>query len=216
MRPSSGKGWGAFATRRIERGALILSEGPLFTIRKRHDEITEQDVARAVHQLPEHRKLLIYAPRDNAARPFRYFLHVLGDNSFNMAWNGHPIDGPWSGQQVDGPWSRQQPDGPLRSVPQLDAPWGLFVLQSRFNHSCVPNSTVPTSADIEQTHMERFASRDIFPGEEITLLIRGPFILHDHGGASTSTRASYAIATRVYPEPHPSSSVTCAGDLSAA
>jgi hypothetical protein len=51
MKPSPGKGWGAFATRRIERGAMILREKPLFVIRKPHEEITEEDVWAAFQQL---------------------------------------------------------------------------------------------------------------------------------------------------------------------
>ena len=51
LKPSSGKGWSAFATRRIERGAMILREKPLFVIRKPHEEITEEDVWAAFQQL---------------------------------------------------------------------------------------------------------------------------------------------------------------------
>ncbi|KAH7118065.1 hypothetical protein B0J13DRAFT_613187 [Dactylonectria estremocensis] len=41
---SPGKGWGVFATKRINQGALILREKPLFVIWKTQEEIAEQDV----------------------------------------------------------------------------------------------------------------------------------------------------------------------------
>lgn len=51
LKPSPGKGWGAFATRRIEHGALILREAPLFVIAKRWQDITDEDVLAAVSSL---------------------------------------------------------------------------------------------------------------------------------------------------------------------
>jgi SET domain-containing protein len=51
LKPSPRKGWGAFAIRRIERGAMILKEKPLFVIRKPHKEITEEDIWAVFQQL---------------------------------------------------------------------------------------------------------------------------------------------------------------------
>ncbi|KAK3380344.1 hypothetical protein B0T24DRAFT_190996 [Lasiosphaeria ovina] len=149
LKPSSGKGWGAFATRRIERGALILSEEPLFTIRKPHAEITEEDVVRAFQQLPASRKPLFFLLRDNASGNFRRAEHAFAENSFNMAGEDH------GGRQRDGPR-------------------GLFLLHSRFNHSCVPNTKIPTS-NREISHVQSFAIRDILPGEEITFSYESDF-----------------------------------------
>jgi hypothetical protein len=47
----SGKGWGAFATRRIPKGDKILQEKPLFVIRKPHWMIEERDIVAAYHSL---------------------------------------------------------------------------------------------------------------------------------------------------------------------
>jgi hypothetical protein len=49
---------------------------------------------------------------------------------------------------------------------------GLCLLHSRFNHSCIPNSTVPShSGEI----VTSFATRDIAKGEEITFCYRTEF-----------------------------------------
>ncbi|KAK3305711.1 uncharacterized protein B0T15DRAFT_511603 [Chaetomium strumarium] len=41
LRPSPGKGWGAFATRPIKRGILIMIEDPLVVMHKSANEITK-------------------------------------------------------------------------------------------------------------------------------------------------------------------------------
>jgi hypothetical protein len=49
---------------------------------------------------------------------------------------------------------------------------GMFLLHSRFNHSCIPNSKIPeTSTETIQS----FAIRDIVPGEEITFCYNTDF-----------------------------------------
>ncbi|KAI1648250.1 SET domain-containing protein [Daldinia loculata] len=49
---------------------------------------------------------------------------------------------------------------------------GLFLLHSRFNHSCVPNAKIPeTSGEI----ITMFAIRDIMAGEEITFCYKNDF-----------------------------------------
>ncbi|KAJ6086954.1 hypothetical protein N7467_005868 [Penicillium canescens] len=47
LQPSPVKGWGVFATRRIDKGFLILSEEPYCVIRKSADEITDEDIVLA-------------------------------------------------------------------------------------------------------------------------------------------------------------------------
>jgi len=49
---------------------------------------------------------------------------------------------------------------------------GLFLLLSRFNHSCVPNAKVPVDEDRAYAI---FAMRDIVPGEEITSCYNSDF-----------------------------------------
>jgi len=140
LKPSPGKGWGAFATRQIERGAMILREKPLFVIRKFHEEITEKDVWTAFQQLvPSEKQQFLYL-RDNASRPFPHMTEAFAENSFAISINP-PIH-------------------------------GLFLLHSRFNHSCIPNSKIPsTGGEI----VASFATRDIIAGEEITFCYNTDF-----------------------------------------
>ncbi|KAF2500678.1 SET domain-containing protein [Lophium mytilinum] len=139
--PSQGKGWGAFATRRIERGALILREKPLFVIRKPHEEITEQDIWTAFEQLlPGEKEQFLYL-RDNDSRPFVRITDAFAENSFSTS--AHP---------------------PMR---------GMFLLQSRFDHSCVPNSKIPETGG---EPIARFATRTIEAGEEITFCYATAFM----------------------------------------
>ncbi|CAG8891230.1 unnamed protein product [Penicillium egyptiacum] len=121
LRPSPGKGWGAFATRRIDRGSLILSEKPTFVIRMSHTEITDY-----------HFLLL----RDNGSSCFTSMNEAFAENSFNIANS-----------------DQHEPEA-----------HGLFPLHSRFNHSCIPNSEVPT---VTGEAISSFATRDIAAGEEI-------------------------------------------------
>ena len=53
----------------------------------------------------------------------------------------------------------------IEPQPRISSVYGLFLLHSRFNHSCIPNSKVPISKD---ETVSSFATRDILPGEEIT------------------------------------------------
>jgi SET domain len=142
LKPSPGKGWGAFATRQIERGTVILREEPLFVIRKHHEEIMEGDVWTAFQRLaPSEKQQFLYL-RNNASRPFTYMTEVFAENSFAIS-NDPPIH-------------------------------GLFLVQSRFNHSCIPNSKIPS---IDGETVTSFATRDIIAGEEITICYNSDFEL---------------------------------------
>ncbi|KAH6871525.1 hypothetical protein B0T10DRAFT_260423 [Thelonectria olida] len=145
LRPSLGKGWGAFAIRQIERGTLILREKPLFIIQKSHEDITDQDVWMAFQRLLPGQKRQFLCLRDNASDQFKSMNKAFAENCFLM--DGiEPGNGP-----------------PVR---------GLFLLQSRFNHSCVPNSKVPTT---NGDTIASFATRDILVGEEITFCYDSDF-----------------------------------------
>ncbi|SPQ25777.1 0f64f5e1-8546-4b25-b755-685281cc512f [Thermothielavioides terrestris] len=142
LKPSAGKGWGVFAKQKIQRGALILQEKPLFVIRKARADITEEDVGRAFQQLSPQQKQQFALLRDNATRIFPCLLMAFAENCFNLA----------SGSDA---WV---------SLPPAE---GLFLLHSRFNHSCLPNAKVPTG--IVGDEIASFATRDILAGEEITI-----------------------------------------------
>ncbi|KAI0475957.1 hypothetical protein GGR56DRAFT_640448 [Xylariaceae sp. FL0804] len=85
LKPSHGKGWGAFATRPIKRGDVILREGPLFSIRKPHEDITEADVRAALEQLSPAEQQQFMSIRDNAQRPFARMELALVNNSFRLS-----------------------------------------------------------------------------------------------------------------------------------
>ena len=63
---------GYFTTRKIERGAVILREKPVFTIRKSHEEITDKDVWTAFQQLAPSEKEQFQCLRDKASKPFTH------------------------------------------------------------------------------------------------------------------------------------------------
>jgi SET domain-containing protein len=113
LKPSPGKGWGVFATRKIKQGEVILTERPLFTIRQSIEKITEKDLLMAALQLEPHEKeqFLLLRDNGNASSPFLSMGHAFHENSWLVSEN-----------------------------PQIR---GLCLLHSRFNHSCIPNSKVP-------------------------------------------------------------------------
>ncbi|KAG0156773.1 hypothetical protein PDIDSM_3954 [Penicillium digitatum] len=115
LRPSLGKGWGVFATRRIDRGALILSEKPTFIIRRSHTDITDYHIAMAFQQLSPSQKAHFLLLRDNGPSCLTSMNKAFAENSFNVT------------SDLDEPEAH-----------------GLFPLHSRFNHSCIPNCKVPT------------------------------------------------------------------------
>ncbi|KAE8139738.1 hypothetical protein BDV38DRAFT_39848 [Aspergillus pseudotamarii] len=117
LRPSLGQGWGAFATRRIERGSRILSEKPLFIIRKPHTDITEEHVRMAFQELSPSQQAEVLLLRDNGSMAFPSLNQAFAENSFCI--------------------TTADPDRPPA--------YGLFPLHSRFNHSCIPNSKIPVT-----------------------------------------------------------------------
>ena len=131
LRPSPGKGWGAFAKIQIQRGATILREKP-------HELITEEDVGTAFELLSASAKQQFLQLRDNGSVAFTYMTDAFAENSFAIEI--------------------------IKPQANISPAHGLFILHSRFNHSCKPNSKIPTTMDGIITS---FATRDIMPGEEI-------------------------------------------------
>jgi hypothetical protein len=126
---------------------MILREKPLFVIRKSYEEITEEDVWIAFQQLVPSEKEQFLCLRDNASKPFTHMTRACAENSFAISNSIRP----------------QSNDPPIH---------GLFLLHSRFNHSCIPNSKVPnTDGEI----IASFATRDIVAGEEITFCYNTDF-----------------------------------------
>lgn len=127
-----------FATRNIACGSPILKEEPLFVIRKPHEMITEEDILAAWQQLPLLERQQFLCLRDNGTSRFMNMGSAMAENCFAV-------------QDRKGVHARV---------------YGLFLLQSRFNHSCVPNAKVP---DFPGEVITSFAIRDITAGEEIFL-----------------------------------------------
>ena len=120
-----------------------MREKALFVIRKPHSQIAEEDIREAFQQLPPQKKQQFLLLRDNASTPFTSLIAAMAENTFNLA----------------------TPDGTIGEHLRTPA-HGLFLLHSRFNHSCLPNSNIPTIHEGEV--IARFATRDIEAGEEIT------------------------------------------------
>jgi len=128
---------------------MILRERPLFVIRKQYTEIMDSDILTAFQQLLPGQKQQFLRLRDNGSTRIPSMKQAFRENSFQLANSDIP---------------RPQPIGPPVH--------GLFLLQSRFNHSCIPNSKIPTpSGEV----IARFATRCIVAGEEITFCYNTDF-----------------------------------------
>jgi len=114
-----------------------LREKPLWIIRKPHELITEGDIRAAFQQLRPNEKQKFLCLRENASRPFTNMSEAFAENSFSIS------DSTTNGSPIH----------------------GLFILHSRFNHSCIPNCKVPTT---NEKVIASFATRDIVADEEIT------------------------------------------------
>jgi hypothetical protein len=116
---------------------MILREKALFVIQKPEEEITEQDLWIAFQRLIPRDKQQFLCLRDNASKPFRSMSDAFAENSFAISDGIKPLG------------------------------HGLFILLSRLNHSCIPNSKVPVP-EADGEIIANFATRDIAAGEEIT------------------------------------------------
>ncbi|KAM7211877.1 hypothetical protein V8F06_012752 [Rhypophila decipiens] len=113
----SGKGWGVFATRPIKENELILKEAPVIRFTIPPHLITNNVLEKAVKRLPRKQRRQIYSLRLNgeANAKFQSLLECFAENEFSTSWAG--------GGEA----------------------WGLFLLSSRLNHSCIPNARFPTN-----------------------------------------------------------------------
>ncbi|KAL2829914.1 hypothetical protein BJY01DRAFT_254820 [Aspergillus pseudoustus] len=143
LQPSPGKGWGAFATRHISKGSVILTEKPLFTVPKPHEQITEDDLQLAFQRLSLPQKYQFLSLRNNASTPFTSMTDAFAENSFGRSTDAGP------------------------------ATLGLFVLHSRLNHSCLPNTKIPKTDPTQG--ITSVAMKDIASGEEITFCYESDF-----------------------------------------
>ena len=121
-----------------------MKEKAIFVIRKPHEAITEADVQRSFQQLSPRDKQQFLCLRENASRPFTQMAEACAENSFEIS----------------------------QSEPIATPAHGLFLLMSRFNHSCIPSSKIPTTSG---ETIRIYATRNITAGEEITFSYNSDF-----------------------------------------
>lgn len=143
IRPSAGKGLGAFATKDIEGTSYVLHEEPLVVIRKLEDVINAVDVETAYLSLTSVEKEQFMSLGFSVNRSFVSRFDTFMRNKYQVMKFVHARD--------------TEPDGQ-----------GMYLLCSRFNHSCVPNAAIieypPSRSDYAQAI---YAIKPIARGEEI-------------------------------------------------
>lgn len=122
-------------TRRLGKGSLILSEEPYCVIRKPADEITDEDI------------VLAFLPLNPSQRA-----------QLSIIWDAMP-------SKILGLMFFQNVFLDLNPRPNESPTVGLYPINPRFNHSCVPNMRAPNHTGDTK---ESFATKDIDSGEEIT------------------------------------------------
>ncbi|KUL87177.1 hypothetical protein ZTR_05621 [Talaromyces verruculosus] len=158
LKPSPGKGWGVFATRHIKEGDLILKEKATFIISKPAGEnVTENDVGRAWSSIRQsEREMVVQCLRNNGSQHFVHLMEMWLQDNFTLTSQDSALVA----------------EGYYRPGVQIRE--GLFPLQGRFNHSCLPNARIPWTKSTEDS-ISNFAMRDIAAGEEITICYDGHF-----------------------------------------
>ena len=145
IRPSAGKGLGAFATSDIKATSRILREEPLFVIWKPDFAISRTDVETAFMSLTSVEKQQFVNMGSSENRSFISGFDTFMGNKFHVKKSGHAPNSDIDGQ-------------------------GMFIHAPRFNHSCVPNATVIPSSPGGSNHgLEIYAIKPIAKGEEIAI-----------------------------------------------
>jgi hypothetical protein len=152
-----GKGLGAFATRNIAKGELILAEKPLLQIRLAH--YIAEDVEAAFNQLPKDKQdtymsLASAHGQDPSKYPSSTSSEVTDKRERKRIREQHE--------------ARTGDEKTVLSVcitnaMQVEDGAGIFEISSRFNHECVPGACF--SWDEERKIETIHAVRDISEGE---------------------------------------------------
>lgn len=106
------------------------------------NDITDADVLKAINATPADKISQFLLLTSTAKGGFPNLRHTFLSNHFGLVL-----------------------DGQINPNRHEDTAQGLFVLLSRFNHSCIPNALMPIS---KGDSISCVATRDIRPGEEIT------------------------------------------------
>jgi hypothetical protein len=123
-------------------------------IRKPHQEITKEDLRDTYQRLKPFEKQQFSLLRDNGLQQFNRMEDAFAENSFALLDNS-------------------MPRGNGRTIQ------GLYILHSRLNHSCIPNTKIPQTCG---PCITSYAMRDIAAGEEITFCYNPSFecrVRHD-------------------------------------
>lgn len=149
IRLSPGKGLGAFATKDIEATSCVLREEPLFVILKPESAINVNDVETAFSSLTKAQKQQFLRMGVSANRSFVSKFDTFMRNRFNV------------GKSLD-----VEPDGQ-----------GMYLLCTRFNHSCVPNAAtiIGSPPSILKYDQAIYAIKHIARGEEIAITYDASF-----------------------------------------
>ncbi|KAM5469459.1 hypothetical protein MferCBS49748_002817 [Microsporum ferrugineum] len=145
LKPSPGKGWGVFATKDLKKGELILREDPLFVIRKPIDKSIDLAVLAGFQRLKPADRQQFLCLRENGSKIYTNMTDAFYGN--NMT--------------VSSVVKLKDSEHPAR---------GMFILQPRFNHSCVANCKAPFDG---KECISTYAIRDIAAGEELTICYDG-------------------------------------------
>lgn len=148
LMPSPGKGWGAFATRKLMPGDLIFEEKPLLVVRKPLRDVTDSDVLSELLQLPPPERQQFLDLRENGAAAYTSMAKAYKWNSFGLSVT------------------------PKLSVNIQEH--GVFIVLSRINHSCIPNCTAP-QYNSQKDKQQIYALKTIMAGEELTFCYHSTF-----------------------------------------
>lgn len=144
-------GLGIIATLPIPRGTLIIAESPLLsmtTTLATPERQTEElaSLSSKVDALPEHDKRAFFSLHNFYGQEFPQILGILLSNVYPMCGPEHgPATMPGSG--------------------------GLFLVCSRFNHSCNPSACYSWNTALSKILVH--AVKDIQPGEQVTVTYLG-------------------------------------------
>ncbi|POS69422.1 hypothetical protein DHEL01_v212184 [Diaporthe helianthi] len=133
LRPSPGKGWGAFATRHLAPGDPVFTERPTAVIQKHASLITQTDIFNSMRHLSQsERQQVRYL---TGSRDSISLVDLFRESEFTLSVN--------------------------------PPAHGMFLVLSRFNHSCVPNCRIPSLGG-KMDELTIQASRAVRPGQELT------------------------------------------------
>lgn len=140
LQEAPGKNWGIFTTKFIAEGTEILREDPYFVVHTSGPVPTESDQVAMMQEFarlsPSRKQQMVYLCQGSSPK-YKSMLETFNANI-------HTSTAPGSS----------------------DISWGFFMLQSRINHSCSPNTSC--LIDITTHRIHNKARKDIHVGEEIT------------------------------------------------